>query len=292
MKSVQKLPLYIHIVEARTLLPSDANGWSDPLCRVLIGSEKFKKIYKTKYINRTLNPRWNETYIYQYNANEDAYQSSLKFEIYDHDSLTANDLLGYCEIPLSTYSDHKWVEKWYKLRNFDKDGRPLRCRGYLRVKIQITSHGQTSFLEEDKSPETNIHETRDNIFQKQEERARLITQSQQSNLKQAQTQHNINRQFHRKITEQAKLHQNGEGNPLEVDVSAPLNPQFDNLPENTFDPNQPIIGYYPGQDPAMAYQWPKFLRRRSSSKTFESPSTPVANDEDVEEFSETNSFSV
>lgn len=264
----EKLRMYIQILEARTLLPADVGGWSDPFCKVSIGNEKFKKIYKTKYIRRTLNPRWNETCIYKYNAVEDCYQSKVKFDVYDHDSMSAADLLGGCEIPLTPYSDHKWIEQWYKLRIYDKDNKPLKCRGYIRIKMQVLDRDQDAFRDFECSDQTNIHETRTDMFDKKQDLMNQISQQHEVNQSQAQIQQQMNVDYHQKVTQKAhnvneQMAQNPGLPPTDSgnDLQAPINPQYDNVPPG-WQPGMPLppnynnpqnVAPYPGYVPGVSY---------------------------------------
>lgn len=199
----QLIRIYINIIEARTLLPSDINGWSDPLCEVSIGNDKFKKIYKTEYCKRTLNPKWNETFIHQYDAEKDSYRSSLRFQVYDHDALFS-DLLGAVDVPLAPYSDHKWIEQWHKLRIFNKDGQPLRCRGYIRLKIQCVLPNQYSFLIGDRSDQTNAYDTRSDSYEIQQEKINQISAQSEINAAQARDQQRKQMAYNQNVTEQAR----------------------------------------------------------------------------------------
>ncbi|MBZ3881771.1 Protein piccolo [Sciurus carolinensis] len=58
--------LIIHILQARNLVPRDNNGYSDPFVKVYLlpgrGAE-YKR--RTKYVQKSLNPEWNQTVIYK-----------------------------------------------------------------------------------------------------------------------------------------------------------------------------------------------------------------------------------
>ncbi|OHT12339.1 C2 domain containing protein [Tritrichomonas foetus] len=251
-KKVLHHQLYIQVKEARTLLPADVNGWSDPFCIVSLGTKRFKKIHRTKYINRTLNPRWNESFNLPYDAEKDRYESILRFKVFDHDTMTANDELGFVEIPLAPLNDNKWVEQWYKLKNVDSKGNHLRCRGYIRIKLQIVEQGQMSFLDSDMSDQTNIHETRNDIFTKEQERIHRINKQHEIMNAQANDQLQQSIRFHNDVRTHAKhRHAQRAENPdipeveNEPEINAPLNPQYDYIP-----PNQ---GMQPGIIPPANY---------------------------------------
>ena len=135
----------IAIVEARSLTPTDINGWSDPFCQVHLNK---KKIYKTQVFRRTLNPQWNETVTYRYCGPLDGY---LRFELYDFDSITAGEKMGEVSIPLDDpmLLQSKWCLHWYRLTKFED----VPVRGCLRLKVQMfreTSPGfQPDFFTEE-----------------------------------------------------------------------------------------------------------------------------------------------
>ncbi|CAM9882601.1 unnamed protein product, partial [Chrysoparadoxa australica] len=84
----------ITIVGCNDLRAADINGKSDPYCKFYINDEK----QKTKVINGTLNPRWEETFdVLSYDASVQV----IKFEVFDHDIGGGNDSLGTVDFPLS-----------------------------------------------------------------------------------------------------------------------------------------------------------------------------------------------
>lgn len=250
-KESHLIRIYINIVEARTLLPSDVNGWSDPMCIVSIGTDKFKKIYKTDYCKRTLNPKWNETFIHHYDAQKDAYHSCLRFQVFDHDALSS-DLLGSVDVPLAPYSNHKWIEQWHKLRVLNKDGQPLRCRGYIRLKIQCVLPNQYSFLIGDRSDQTNIHDTRTDSYDTQQNKINQISQQNEINAAQARNQQMKQMEYNQNVAERARrlnsqnqmnhknkrsyqenkqplLQEQSLASEQSQDFTAPSNPQYDHI---------------------------------------------------------------
>lgn len=162
------MPNYIlicNLVEARSLSPSDLNGWSDPFVDVYLDK---KKIYRTKYISRTLNPRWNETFRYKYNNKKRGLNEKLSFKIYDHDSIGTHDFLGQYQLDLSELIDGKWIEGWFRLKTEDYKE---NVRGYIRVKLQFIEDGFDIFREEDKNPNINLDRAR-----------RLITEQERTKM--------------------------------------------------------------------------------------------------------------
>lgn len=78
--------LSIKVVKAANLKAMDLNGKSDPYVEIVY--EKLKE--KTKHINKTLNPEWNETFEFDLTNMDEP----IFFNVYDKDLLTKDDLIG------------------------------------------------------------------------------------------------------------------------------------------------------------------------------------------------------
>lgn len=144
--------LFIDCVEARSLKTCDANGWSDPFCIITLGEKT--KIGKTRYIERTLNPRWIQRFQYVgfIDMEHNAY---ITFTVKDYDAASKNDTIGLVEIPLCDFAQHKWSQKWYRLQP-EKEGETTR--GWILLRIHLCDKPEDAFKEEfhDKS-EDNKH---------------------------------------------------------------------------------------------------------------------------------------
>ena len=104
--------LSITVLRALDLPAADVGGTSDPYCKLLFTNER---IGKTKAINYTLNPEWNETFILTIPTQLSTLSplSTVTVEIWDKDSLSADDLLGSVRLFLPRTSN---VEKgWHNL---------------------------------------------------------------------------------------------------------------------------------------------------------------------------------
>ena len=104
--------LSITVLRALDLPAADVGGTSDPYCKLLFTNER---IGKTKAINYTLNPEWNETFILSIPTQLSTLSplSTVTVEIWDKDSLSADDLLGSVRLFLPRTSN---VEKgWHNL---------------------------------------------------------------------------------------------------------------------------------------------------------------------------------
>mmetsp|Transcript_47123 Transcript_47123/g.151052 ORF Transcript_47123/g.151052 Transcript_47123/m.151052 type:complete len:764 (-) Transcript_47123:15-2306(-) len=110
--SVRKL--YIYLMRARNLTAADWNlrgeGTSDPYVVVSCGGYEVK----SKVIDRTLDPVWNEKFVFQacqYSG------ESLHIEVFDHDVGNDDDYLGGLEIPLDRVEEGNMARsRWAPLQ--------------------------------------------------------------------------------------------------------------------------------------------------------------------------------
>lgn len=156
--------LVMEVLEARSLSPSDINGWSDPLAVVYLGK---KKIGKTKYISRTLNPQWN---VRIERADVDIAED-IRVEICDHD-VVASDVLGAVQISLLQFADGCWTNQWYRL--MDDKNHPVS--GYVRLKIQLVDNPEYAFRDMDHNtkPEEDDEKKRQEAKEAAVERRRML----------------------------------------------------------------------------------------------------------------------
>uniref|UniRef100_A0A8C3DXY1 Protein piccolo n=1 Tax=Corvus moneduloides TaxID=1196302 RepID=A0A8C3DXY1_CORMO len=109
--------LIIHILQARNLAPRDNNGYSDPFVKVYLlpgrGAE-YKR--RTKYIQKSLNPEWNQTVIYKNISMEQLKKKTLEVTVWDYDRFSSNDFLGEVLIELSSISQLDNTPRWYPLK--------------------------------------------------------------------------------------------------------------------------------------------------------------------------------
>jgi Ca2+-dependent lipid-binding protein len=88
--------LIISNLSCRGLKVADMNGLCDPYIRIKLSHSE----QTTKVIYKTLNPSWDDNDSFEFLvANKEI--EVLKFELYDHDDFSADDNIGYCEVPLN-----------------------------------------------------------------------------------------------------------------------------------------------------------------------------------------------
>ncbi|XP_068526047.1 protein piccolo isoform X5 [Anas acuta] len=118
--------LIIHILQARNLAPRDNNGYSDPFVKVYLlpgrgqvmvvqnASAEYKR--RTKYVQKSLNPEWNQTVIYKNISVEQLKKKTLEVTVWDYDRFSSNDFLGEVLIELSSVSQLDNTPRWYPLK--------------------------------------------------------------------------------------------------------------------------------------------------------------------------------
>ncbi|XP_043944291.1 protein piccolo isoform X2 [Protopterus annectens] len=118
--------LNIHVLQARNLTPRDNNGYSDPFVKVYLlpgrgqvmvvqnASAEYKR--RTKYVQKSLNPEWNQTVIYKNITMEQLKKKTLEVTVWDYDRFSSNDFLGEVLIDLSNTTNIDNTMRWYPLK--------------------------------------------------------------------------------------------------------------------------------------------------------------------------------
>jgi len=105
------LQLRIKVLEATGLTRGDKNS-SDPfIVAKFKGLGKMMNSVQTSVIHNTLNPVWNQDLILYPKNNSDV----LLLKVYDHDSLTKDNLLGMVEIPIDRFFQQGTQDNWLQL---------------------------------------------------------------------------------------------------------------------------------------------------------------------------------
>ncbi|CAM4936837.1 unnamed protein product [Rotaria socialis] len=97
----QKQELKVEVIQAQELPAMDMSGTSDPYVKVYVLPDKKKK-FETKVYRKTLNPVFNETFIFKNLAYGEIGGKTLVFAVYDFDRFSRHDQIGEVQIALNT----------------------------------------------------------------------------------------------------------------------------------------------------------------------------------------------
>jgi len=107
--------LIVKVIEARHIAAMDKGGTSDPYCRLKCNFNKQR--FKTKVIDKTLTPKWEETFKF-FAPYPPEGQFILK--MWDKDRWTTDDFLGEIQLDVSKFADGKVADLWVPLNNEPK----------------------------------------------------------------------------------------------------------------------------------------------------------------------------
>lgn len=121
--------LTVVVLKARNLPKMDITGLSDPIVKIylLYNNQRIAK-KKTHVKKRTLNPVFNESFLFDIPYNEGLQNISMEFLVMDWDRMTKNEVIGRLEVggKSSGQELHHWNEvmncprkqiaEWHKLR--------------------------------------------------------------------------------------------------------------------------------------------------------------------------------
>jgi len=125
--------LRLKVIAGHNLAKKDIFGASDPYLRIdlvnIIGEEVQDSVL-TKTKKRTLNPRWEEEFVFRVKPNA----HKLVLEVFDENRLTRDDFLGMVELPLGNLpreSENRNIpNKYYMLR-------PRSARSKVKGHLQL-----------------------------------------------------------------------------------------------------------------------------------------------------------
>lgn len=115
----QKGELSVGVIQAADLPGMDMSGTSDPYVKVYLLPDKKKK-YETKVHRKTLNPVFNETFIFKVPYAEVA-SKTLVFAVYDFDRFSKHDQIGQVQLALNSVDLGQTIEEWRDLASPEND---------------------------------------------------------------------------------------------------------------------------------------------------------------------------
>ncbi|XP_025425766.1 multiple C2 and transmembrane domain-containing protein [Sipha flava] len=102
--------LRIHLKKGKDLIARDKNGLSDPYVKFKIGG---RQIYKSKTVNKSLNPTWDETFTHLL---DDPFEP-IQIKVFDYDWGLQDDFMGAAQVTLTTLELGKQHELCLQLRD-------------------------------------------------------------------------------------------------------------------------------------------------------------------------------
>ncbi|KAG7477819.1 hypothetical protein MATL_G00073680 [Megalops atlanticus] len=111
--------LTVGILQAADLISMDTGGTSDPYVKVYLLPDKKKK-FDTKVHKKTLNPVFNETFIFKVPYQELG-GKTLVMSVYDFDRFSKHDIIGEVKLPMNTVDLGQPIEEWRDLESAEKE---------------------------------------------------------------------------------------------------------------------------------------------------------------------------
>ncbi|KAL4640567.1 double C2-like domain-containing protein beta [Arapaima gigas] len=132
--SQEKSSLFVGIIRCAHLAAMDSNGYSDPFVKIVLQPDAGKKSkYKTSVKKKTLNPEFNEEFVYEVPHDQLA-KKTLEITVWDYDLGMSNDFIGGVELGINA--------KGQRLRHW------FECLKYTGKRVEywhtLTQQGQPS----------------------------------------------------------------------------------------------------------------------------------------------------
>lgn len=109
----QKSQFVVGIIRCAGLAAMDSNGYSDPYVKIYLKPDALKKTKRrTSIKKKTLNPEYNEEFVYEI-SHRDLANKSLELTVWDHDVGKSNDFIG--GIVLDIKSSGSALSHWYDM---------------------------------------------------------------------------------------------------------------------------------------------------------------------------------
>lgn len=137
-KKVEKLNTYgimegstltVRVVEAQnlTVVTGRPTAYVNLICE--------RQQIATKPIQSEKNPNWDETFSFKITMGS----GELLIQVYNKGTISKDDLLGFCSVPLQDFRDQAKYERWYQLQGRSTNSRILLAIQWI--------HRQTEYLE-------------------------------------------------------------------------------------------------------------------------------------------------
>ncbi|XP_078281466.1 E3 ubiquitin-protein ligase NEDD4-like isoform X4 [Rhinoraja longicauda] len=129
--------LRVKVISGIDLAKKDIFGASDPYVKLSLyvaDENRELALIQTKTIKKSLNPKWNEEFLFRVNPQN----HRLLFEVFDENRLTRDDFLGQVDVPLNHLpAEDPALERPYTFKDFLLRPRShkSRVKGFLRLKM-------------------------------------------------------------------------------------------------------------------------------------------------------------
>ncbi|TMW67527.1 hypothetical protein Poli38472_011147 [Pythium oligandrum] len=116
------------------LMAADLNGKSDPYVIFTIGN----KTLKSSRINDELNPQWTPPEKFEFVVPEWE-NEFITIQVYDHDLLSKDDLIGSAIIPLALYAGNRHNELYHYPLVLPDEAGPDPPRSEIHLQVTLTT---------------------------------------------------------------------------------------------------------------------------------------------------------
>ena len=99
-ESESKCKMTVDITKCTGLDAKNSNGFSDPYVVVYFKGNKKHSKKKTRVVHKTLDPAFDESFVYEINNKGAMMIDSLVVEVWDHGTFSKNDFIGWVVIPI------------------------------------------------------------------------------------------------------------------------------------------------------------------------------------------------
>ncbi|XP_062850786.1 protein piccolo isoform X1 [Trichomycterus rosablanca] len=162
--------LIVHVLQARNLAPRDNNGYSDPFVKVyllpgrgqvmVVQNASGENKRRSKHVQKSLNPEWNQTVIYKNIHLEQLRKKTLEVSVWDYDKCSSNDFLGEVLIDLSNTAQLDNIPRWLPLKE-QCEGEHHRRQGRQHSNKASSGHSpKTSGHSSQDSPKSSVIKSR------------------------------------------------------------------------------------------------------------------------------------
>ena len=127
------MKVHLKVLEAKDLPVIDVSGTCDAFCKIQFGKQKVQ----TRIIDNSLTPKWRQQFSFDI---LDFQQDFLFIQLYDHDSVSKDDLIANLEINPQSMQPGILVDQWYTMHPVIKKSTPQ-----IRLIIHLAQENDIPF---------------------------------------------------------------------------------------------------------------------------------------------------